>query len=129
MIRLSMILLWLILFGAAAGRYKAETAVREIEAEIARLEAARDAETREIKVLRAEIAYLEGPDRLAEMAREHTDLRPLSGAQLMTADDFLMAFGVGRTAGDDHAGAGARPASPSGPGGRTIAVARADEMR
>jgi len=93
MIRWSMVLLGLMVCGAAAGRYEAETAVRRAESEIRRLEKRREAEVREIQVLRAELAHLESPSRLAEYAREFTDLRPVRGDQLMTADDFELAFG------------------------------------
>ena len=94
MIRLSMVMLGLMVCGAAAGRYEAETAVRKAEAEIRRLEARRAAEVREIQVLRTEVAHLERPQRLADYAREFTDLRPVRGDQLMTADDFALAFGI-----------------------------------
>lgn len=93
MIRLSTIFLGALLFTAAAGRYNAETAVRELDKKINELEAQRKAELREVQILRAELALLESPDRLAELARAHTDLVPASGSQMMTADDFLVAFG------------------------------------
>ncbi|MEO0400559.1 MAG: hypothetical protein AAF224_14190 [Pseudomonadota bacterium] len=93
MIRFSTFLLCFALFVAATGRYKAETAVRVVEDEIAALEAQRRAEEREIQILRAELALLESPDRIAELARTHTDLGPVSGKQMMSADDFLLAFG------------------------------------
>lgn len=94
MIRLSFIILCLLLVGAVAGRYKAETAVRETRRAIERVEADKEAELREIQVLRAEVAYLESPERLAEVAASATDLEPLSGRQLMTASDFVAEFSV-----------------------------------
>ena len=93
MIRLSMLLLCMILLGAAAGRYKAEASVRAVEAEIRQLALRKEAQKREIQVLRSELALLESPERLAELARRHPPLQPMSGRQLMTADDFLVAFG------------------------------------
>lgn len=93
MMRLTMILLCLLLAAAAAGRYQAEAAVRETRAELQRLDREKTKALTSIQLLRAEVAYLESPDRLAEIAAKATNLAPLSGAQLMTADDFEVAFG------------------------------------
>lgn len=95
MLRLTMLLLCFVLAGAAAGRYKAEAAVRETRNELRSLEREKAEETTKIQVLRAEVAYLENPERLATIAGKMTDLEPLSGAQLLTADDFRVAFGAG----------------------------------
>jgi len=93
MIRITMIFLCLILAGAAAGRYQAEVRVKQKREEIRALESAKARELAEIQLLRAEIAYLEGPERLADIAEKVTSLKPLTGKQLMTADDFAIAFG------------------------------------
>ncbi|MGF1543063.1 MAG: hypothetical protein ACFB00_00905 [Parvularculaceae bacterium] len=85
-------MLTLILMAAAAGRYKAEVAVRETRAEIARLKERQADERREIDLLRVEVAHLESPARLADLAAENTDLRPASSAELFSARDFLTAF-------------------------------------
>lgn len=94
MFRATMILLCLLLAAAAAGRYQAEVSVREVRREIESLDQARAQELSSIQVLRAEIAYLESPDRLAKIASAMTELEPLTGEQLMTADEFLLAFGA-----------------------------------
>lgn len=93
MVRITMILLCFLLAAAAAGRYQAEVSVRQVRQEIDQLDSARARELSQIQVLRAEIAYLESPERLAKIAAQVTDLEPLTGAQLMTADEFLVAFG------------------------------------
>lgn len=93
MLRLTMILLCFVLAAAAAGRYKAEAAVRETRTELRQLDQAKTLEATKIQVLRAEVAYLESPERLGVIATKMTDLKPLSGAQLLTADDFKVAFG------------------------------------
>ncbi len=93
MMRLTMFLLCLLLAGAAAGRYQAEAAVRETRNELRRLERVKAEELTSIQLLRAEVAFLESPDRLTAIAGEMTDLEPLSGAQLLTAEDFEIAFG------------------------------------
>lgn len=92
MVRVTMILLSVLLAAAAAGRYKAEVSVREKRTEIRALEEARELEVGAIQVLRAEMAYLESPERLAKVAGLATALEPLNGAQLRTADEFLAAF-------------------------------------
>lgn len=93
MVRLTMLLLCLLLAAAAAGRYQAEVAVRESRKEIEALKAARTSELQQIQTLRAEIAYLESPERLAALAAKLTDLEPLAADQLMSAADFRVAFG------------------------------------
>lgn len=98
MVRITMIMLCFLLAAAAAGRYQAEVSVRETRREIESIDRSIAKELSEIQVLRAEIAYLESPDRLAKIAARHTTLRPLSGAQLMTADEFLLAFSDSDTA-------------------------------
>jgi hypothetical protein len=95
MMRLTMIMLCFILAAAAAGRYQAEAAVRETRNELRRLDHVKSQELTSIQVLRAEVAFLESPERLASVAEKITDLEPLSGAQLMTAEDFRLAFGDG----------------------------------
>lgn len=107
MVRLTMIMLCFLLAAAAAGRYQAEVSVREAKREIEELDRAKTKELSEIQVLRAEIAYLESPERLAKIAERLTDLEPLSGSQLMTADEFIVAFGN-----DEEAPM--RPAQPDG---------------
>lgn len=92
MVRLTMLLLCLLLAGAAAGRYQAEIAVRQSKKEIESLKAERASELRQIQTLRADIAYLESPGRLAALAAKLTDLKPLAADQLMSAADFHVAF-------------------------------------
>lgn len=96
MMRFTTFLLCLILAAAAAGRYKAEIAVRETKGEARALDRQKAEELSAIQVLRAEVAYLERPERLAEIAEAHSGLAPLSGAQLMTAEDLELAFATAR---------------------------------
>jgi len=105
MLKFTMLLLCLILAGAAAGRYKAEAAVRDMRGELRQLDGEKAAELSKIQVLRAEVAYLESPERLSAIAEKMTNLEPLTGAQLLTADDFHLAFGDG--AAKPHAAASA----------------------
>jgi hypothetical protein len=109
MMRFTTFLLCLILAAAAAGRYKAEIAVRETKSEARALDRQKAEELSSIQVLRAEVAYLERPERLAEIAQTYTGLAPLKGAQLMTAEDLELAFAAAR--GD--AEASAQPVRPA----------------
>ncbi|HBK92846.1 MAG TPA: hypothetical protein DDZ68_14355 [Parvularcula sp.] len=96
MMRFTTFLLCLILAAAAAGRYKAEIAVRETKSEARALDRQKAEELSAIQILRAEVAFLERPERLAEIAEDYTGLAPLSGAQLMTAEDLEFAFATER---------------------------------
>lgn len=92
MMRFTTFLLCLILAAAAAGRYKAEIAVRDAKSELRALDRQKTEELSSIQVLRAEVAFLERPERLAEIAQSVTALEPLTGAQLATAEDLELAF-------------------------------------
>lgn len=94
MIRIATIFLCVLLAAAAFGRYKAEVSVRELRQDIERIEVKQTEELRSIQMLRAEIAYLENPERLAKVALAKTELRPSSGDQLVTAREFAVAFGA-----------------------------------
>ncbi len=119
MMRFTTFLLCLILAAAAAGRYKAEVAVRDAKSEVRALDRQKAEELSGIQVLRAEVAYLERPERLAEIAQSVTGLEPLTGAQLMTAEDLELAFAA--------ASAQNPPPSPAdGPAPARVTVAGLD---
>jgi cell division protein FtsL len=94
MIRITTIFLCIVLAAAAFGRYRAEVSVRELREEIDRIETSQVEELRSIQMLRAEIAYLENPERLAKIAEAKTELRPSNGEQVLSAQEFAAAFGV-----------------------------------
>ncbi|MEO1243562.1 MAG: hypothetical protein AAFX54_16765 [Pseudomonadota bacterium] len=85
MIRITTIFLCMLLAAAAAGRYRAEVSVKETRSELRRLETSKLEELRAIQMLRAEVAYLENPNRLSKIAQAKTDLRPSEREQLLTA--------------------------------------------
>lgn len=93
MIRITTIFLCVLLAAAAFGRYRAEVSVRELREDVQRIETSKTEEQRAIQMLRAEIAYLENPDRLAKVAETKTDLRPSTGEQLVNAREFATLFG------------------------------------
>ena len=90
MIRVTTIFLCLLLAAAAAGRYRAEVSVKETRSELKRLELSKVEELRSIQILRADVAYLENPQRLAEIADAKTDLRPSEHGQILTAREFAV---------------------------------------
>ena len=92
MIRITTIFLCLLLAAAAAGRYRAEESVRKTRAELEKLEISALEEERAVQMLRAEIAYLENPARLAKVAETRTDLRPSNRGQLLSARQFALAM-------------------------------------
>ena len=94
MIRITTIFLCVLLAAAAFGRYRAEVSVRELREDIEKIETSQVEELRAIQMLRAEIAYLENPDRLAKVAASKTDLRPSSGDQLVNAREFAALLGA-----------------------------------
>ncbi|MEO1135912.1 MAG: hypothetical protein AAFW68_04760 [Pseudomonadota bacterium] len=91
MIRVTTIFLC-VLLAAAFGRYRAEVSVRELRKDIERIETSQVEELRSIQMLRAEIAFLENPDRLAKVAAAKTDLRPSTADQVVDARQFAASF-------------------------------------
>ncbi len=78
----------MLLAAAAAGRYRAEVSVKETRAELKRLEISKTQEQQSIQMLRAEVAYLENPNRLSKIAQAKTNLRPSVQDQLLSARQF-----------------------------------------
>lgn len=92
MFRITTIFLCVLFLAAVAGRYSAEESVRAAQEELERLEAEHIEEARQVQMLRAEIAYLEGPERLAKVARAATDLRPPEASEMLNARQFKSAM-------------------------------------
>ena len=83
--RLKQLLATLSILGAivsAVALYVIKQQTRVVAAEVARLEAAIEAQESEMVVLKAELANRARPDRIARLARKHLGMRPLSPAQL-----------------------------------------------
>lgn len=92
MFRLTSIFLCALFLAAVAGRYSAEESVSAAQEALAQLDAEYADEARRVQMLRAEIAYLEGPERLAKVARATTDLRPPAPDALLSARQFRSAM-------------------------------------
>ncbi len=92
MFRLTSIFLCALFLAAVAGRYSAEESVSAAQEALEQLDAEYADEARRVQMLRAEIAYLEGPERLAKVARATTDLRPPAPDALLSAQQFKSAM-------------------------------------
>ena len=92
MFRITSIFLCALFLAAVAGRYSAEESVSSAQEALERLEVEHAEEMRRVQMLRAEIAYLESPERLAKVARATTDLAPPEPGSLLTAQQFKSAM-------------------------------------
>ncbi len=92
MFRITSIFLCALFLAAVAGRYSAEESVSSAQEALERLDVEHAEEMRRVQMLRAEIAYLESPERLAKVARATTDLSPPEPGSLLTAQQFKSAM-------------------------------------
>ncbi len=88
MIRLSGALALVLLGAAALALYQLKYEVAALEAEHIRLASELAAEHDAIHVLKAEWAFLDRPDRLAELAGSHLDLVPLGADRVVRISDL-----------------------------------------
>ena len=85
MIRLASVF-WLLLVSAAAlATFAVKYEVQALDAQLADIRRATAAESRELRVLDAEWAYLNRPDMLAAMNQRFLSLAPITRKQLQTA--------------------------------------------
>ena len=84
--RLTGFLLFVLGVGLTVGLYYVKTRAQTARAEVVSLERRVAAETQAIHVLRAEIAFLEAPDRLAALGGEELGLAPTDPARVVDAD-------------------------------------------
>ena len=106
-------ILWVALLGvASAGLYQVKYTVQELEDDLARRSRALHGERQAIHVLRAEWAYLNRPERLAELADRHLRMRAVSVTQIVDLDSLPMRAARHRTR--DHV----TPATESSAGTR-----------
>ena len=84
----------LVIFAAVAcigfGVFRVKHEVQELQEEYARVNRQIVAERDATHVLKAEWSYLNQPQRLAEMAARHLDLRPIATAQLGRIENLPM---------------------------------------
>ena len=122
MFRITSIFLCALFLAAVAGRYSAEESVGAAHEELQRLDVEYAEELRRVQMLRAEIAYLESPERLVKVARATTDLRPPKSESLLTAQQFRSAM-----IGEENQPETGGPAEENKVIRNAIAVAQLDE--
>jgi hypothetical protein len=88
MMRLSGALALMLLGAAALALYQLKYEVAALEAEHTRLANELASEQEAIHVLKAEWAFLDRPDRLAELASTHLDLVPLGADKVVNISDL-----------------------------------------
>ncbi|MDP6952348.1 MAG: hypothetical protein QGF53_06265 [Alphaproteobacteria bacterium] len=88
MMRLSGALALVLLGAASLALYQLKYEVAALEAEHARLAYELAAEHEAIHVLKAEWAFLDRPDRLAELAGTHLDMVPLGADKVVAISDL-----------------------------------------
>ena len=76
-------MMWVLMIAAAAyGLYYTKFQVLELQRQIATVEQELQQENEHLHVVEAEWAYLTRPDRLQQLARKHTELKPVIGVQV-----------------------------------------------
>lgn len=90
--RLSWFILFVIGVALTVTLYYVKTRAQSARADVQRLTQQIEAETATIRVLRAELAVLENPQRLAVLAQQELGLSPIAPAQTFTADDIPALF-------------------------------------
>lgn len=88
MIRVGTILSLSLAVAAGIGLFHAKHRVQALEAELSGIQQQILRDREAIHVLKAEWSFLNEPDRLAEFARRHLEMAPISGSQFATLDDI-----------------------------------------
>ncbi|WP_017930983.1 cell division protein FtsL [Robiginitomaculum antarcticum] len=88
--RIGFALLILIGFGLVAALYITKTEAKSVGKDMERLQSDLQAEIYAIRVLEAEIAYLQNPARLSDLSRTYLELRPTKADQMITLDDLVV---------------------------------------
>lgn len=68
--------------------YQMKYRVKDLRADVVEYESAIEVETQEIRMLRAEWAYLNRPDALEERARSLLNMKQIDAEQLVAIDDI-----------------------------------------
>ena len=87
-------LLFFLGIGLTVGLYYVKIRAQSAKAEASRLERLVNVEEAAIKVLRAEIAHLENPARLGELAVAELGLEPTSTQQVISLEEIEQKFPI-----------------------------------
>lgn len=86
-------LVWVLLFAIGVGLvlflYLVKINALETKTDIQKLKSAIAQEEQAVKLLSAELAYLQNPDRLSKLANEYLQLQPTKGAQNISLDEAM----------------------------------------
>jgi hypothetical protein len=84
MIRIGALVWFVVLALLGVGLFQVKYAVQAKEREVKSIHRQIAADREALRVLEAEWSYLNDPERLADLARRHTDLAPIMAGQIMT---------------------------------------------
>ncbi len=122
MSRILMLGAFVVFVSAAFMRYQTEAEVKQIHKDVARLQRVLESERTQTNILRAELAHLEEPARLARLAQIYTDLQPAEAAQVVG-----LSVAVARLPLEASEAEADVPAEGGGGGQRPMAVASLKE--
>ena len=95
--------MFLIGIGLTVGLYFVKTRAQSAKVEVARLERLIATEQVALNILKAEIAYLESPERVSSLAKSQLGFVPIGGDQIISLADIDQHFPL-ITASDGGAG-------------------------
>lgn len=90
--RMTAFILFLIGVSLTVGLYYVKTRAQSAKKEVRRLERLIDQEEASLRVLTAEIAYLENPARLKDLTETHLDLEPTDNENVISVSDIAIRF-------------------------------------
>lgn len=88
--RLSHVFLLVVIFALGSFVYSTANHYQSTEKQLAKIERAMDREHENIRVLRAEWAYLTSPQRMEKLARDYLALQAMNGTQLVALSSVPM---------------------------------------
>lgn len=96
-------LMFTIGIGLTVGLYYVKIRAQSAKLEVARLERLVSEERVAVSVLRAEIAFLENPERISRLAQSELGLKPVGGDQIVTITDISTRVPFAKSQGSDGA--------------------------
>ncbi len=90
--RMTAFILFVIGVSLTVGLYYVKTRAQSAKKEVRRLERLISQEEASLQVLKAEIAYLENPQRLMELSEQHLGLKPIANDNVISISDIAVRF-------------------------------------
>lgn len=90
--RMTAFILFVIGVSLTVGLYYVKTRAQSAKKEVSRLERLISQEEASLRVLKAEIAYLENPARLKDLSAQHLDLEPIDINNVISVSDIAIRF-------------------------------------